>query len=799
MMTLKHITQMTKNLLLFTTFLLVSIAASGQKSTISGYLKDSQTGEALIGARVYVDSLKTGAVANIYGFYSLTLPNGTYDILYSYVGKDPVKKRVILDVDLDLDINLNPMSNLNTVVVTGEKKAQESTEMSTINLSMDKVKTLPVLLGERDILKTAQLLPGIQSGSEGSSGIYVRGGGPDQNLILLDGVPIYNANHLFGFFSVFNADAINQVKLVKGGFPAEYGGRISSVIDIRMNEGNMKKLHGEGSVGFISSKLMLNGPIIKDKTSFMISARRTYIDILAKPFIALANKSFSQEGDKISLGYFFYDVNAKINHKINAKNRIYLSVYAGDDKFYLKDKYSFGSGIGATPTIDETEAGMKWGNKIMALRWNHQFGSKLFMNATVNYSQYKFNTGFQYKTYEKGQQNNPNENFSFEYLSGISDWGGNLNFHYYLNPKHHVQFGTGETYHTFKPGVNQLQINDGGTAIDTSFGSKRTYAHEFFGYIQDDIKISKRFSANLGVHLSNFYVREKLYNALQPRAAFNYKLDEKSSLKMSYARTAQFLHLLTNTSIGLPTDLWVPVTDNIKPQYAHQVALGYTRELSKSYRITTEAYYKKMYNLIEYKDGASFFGSNQNWENLVEVGDGYSYGAEFLLEKRVGKTTGWIGYTLSWTNRQFDNINNGKEFPYRYDRRHDISVVVTHKFNDKVDIGIVWVYGTGNAVTLGLQKYQSFPDPEYGSNEIEHIEERNGFRVPAYHRLDLGINIHKPKKWGEATWSYSFYNAYSRQNPFYIDYGYIKGKNEKVLKQISLFPIIPSISYAFKF
>ncbi|MDA7803350.1 TonB-dependent receptor [Crocinitomix sp.] len=770
--------------------------AFGQSFTLSGYIRDAETGEALISSRVYNDSLKTGTMSNVYGFYSLTLPAGTHNILFSFIGKSPQKKQVFLDQDIELDINLFDNKNLETVVVTGEKKEQESSEMSTINLSMSKVKSLPVLLGEQDIIKTAQLLPGIQSGSEGSSGIYVRGGGPDQNLILLDGVPIYNANHLFGFFSVFNADAINQVKLVKGGFPAEYGGRISSVIDIRMNEGDMKKIHGEGSVGIISSKLMLNGPIIKDRTSFMISARRTYIDILAKPFITLANKQ--NGGDNLSLGYFFYDVNAKINHKINAKNRIYLSLYGGDDKFYLREKYSFSTN-GSPDNIDESNAGMKWGNRIMALRWNHQFGSKLFMNATVNYSQYKFNTGFGFKSYYEGNEDNPNENFSFDYLSGINDWGGNLNFYYYLNPKHNIQFGVGETYHTFKPGVNQLQISEGGAAIDTSFGSQRTYAHEFFGYIQDDIKVTKRLTANIGLHFANFYVRQELYNVLQPRASSNFMLDEKSSIKLSYARTAQFLHLLSNTSIGLPTDLWVPVTDKIKPQYGNQVAIGYTRELPKGFRIGTEGYYKLMENMIEYKDGASFFGSNQDWENLVEIGDGYSYGVEVLFEKRTGKTTGWIGYTLSWTNRQFDNINDGKEFPYRYDRRHDISVVVTHKFNDKIDVGLVWVYGTGNAVTLGLQKYNSIPNTNYGTYEIEHIESRNGYRVPSYHRLDLGVNIHKPKKWGEATWSFSFYNAYNRQNPFYIDYGYIQGKNEEVLKQISLFPIIPSVSYSFKF
>lgn len=789
----------TKNFIL-TLLLCLSagISLAQNKHTVSGYIKDSETGEALIGARVYVSALKTGAITNVYGFYSLTIPEGSHEILYSFVGFDPIKKGVILDENISLNINLSEGNTLDAVTVTGEKKQHESTEIGTINLNMNKVKSLPVLLGEVDIIKTAQLLPGIQSGSEGSSGIYVRGGGPDQNLILLDGVPIYNANHLFGFFSVFNADAINSVKIVKGGFPARYGGRISSVIDIRMNEGDMKKIHGEGSVGIISSKLMLNGPIFKDKTSFMVSARRTYIDLLAKPFIALANKQFEEDGFKTTGGYYFYDVNAKINHIINDKNRIYFSAYLGDDKFYVDGEYRYNDG--STTYNGTDKGGLTWGNKIMALRWNHQFGPKLFLNTTLNYSNYKFTTGFGSKVWEEGKEDQPNEDFSFEYLSGITDWGGRMDFFYYPNPDHKVNFGIGETYHTFNPGVNQFQFSSGGTSLDTTFGSNKTYAHEFYGFVEDDFKISNRLSANLGVHFSNLYVREKLYNALQPRAAFNYKLNEKSSVKLSYSRTAQFLHLLSNTSIGLPTDLWVPATDSIPPQYGHQISTGYFRELPKGFRVSTEAYYKTMENLIEYKEGASFFNTDKDWEQLVEVGKGWSYGAEFLLEKRTGKTTGWIGYTLSWTNRQFENLNDGKIYPYRYDRRHDISVAITHKFSDRVDVGLVWVYGTGNAVSLALQKYNGLNDGSFSTSVIEHIGEKNDYRMPAYHRLDVGVNVHKDHKWGKSTWSFGVYNAYNRRNPFYLDFGYIKNNPDKyVLKQISLFPIIPSVSYSFKF
>lgn len=784
--------------ILLSVLLLTSISTAQEKFTISGYIKDKESGESLIGAKVYIDTLKTGIITNIYGFYSLTLPSGNHEILYSYTGYEPVKKGVQLDENIKLNINLSPGNLLKEVTVTAERKQHETTEIGTVNLSMDKVKSLPVLLGEVDIIKTAQLLPGIQSGSEGSSGIYVRGGGPDQNLILLDGVPIYNANHLFGFFSVFNADAINSVKIVKGGFPARYGGRLSSVIDINMKEGNMKKLHGEGSVGLISSKLMLNGPIIKDKTSFMITGRRTYIDLLAKPFIKAYNNKNGQSGSSTTGGYFFYDLNGKVNHIINDNNRVFFSAYMGNDKFNVINNSSYTDGISGLKRMEETDGGLSWGNKIMALRWNHQYSPKIFSNLTLNYSQYNFSTGFGLKDFEVGNENNPDQNFKFDYNSGITDWGGRLDFFYYPNPNHKINFGVGEIYHDFNPGVNQFNFTVFSDSINQKSSAGNVYSHEFYGFIEDDMKFGERLAANVGLHYSNFLVRKKWYNSLQPRAALNYKLDEYSSVKLSYSRTAQFLHLLSNTSIGLPTDLWVPATENIAPQYGNQISVGYARELKKGYRVSAEGYYKTMENLIEYKDGASFLSGNGNWEEQVEIGNGNSYGGEILLEKRSGKTTGWIGYTLSWTNRKFENLNEGKVYPYRYDRRHDFSVVVTHKFNDKIDVGVVWVYGTGNAVSLPLQKYTG--TGENGeSTLVEHIGDKNGYRMPSYHRLDAGVNIHKEKKWGEATWSFGVYNAYNRKNPFYLQFGYLKNTNEYALKQVSLFPVIPSVSYNFKF
>ncbi|MEM0998388.1 MAG: TonB-dependent receptor [Bacteroidota bacterium] len=773
-----------------------------QNVTLSGYVQDLDTGEPLIGASVYDVNSGKGALTNSYGFYSLTLPADSVVLRSSFVGYQSMEFRLLPEKDQTFPINLKSSLVLDAVEITASdlERIEEQTQMSAIDVSMEKVKALPVLLGEKDLLKTIQLLPGVQSGNEGASGIYVRGGGPDQNLLLLDGVPIYNASHLFGFFSVFNADAINSVKLIKGGFPARYGGRLSSVLDIRMKEGNLKEFHGEGSVGIVSAKLTLEGPIIKDKTSFIVSGRRTYLDVLARPFIALAN---ANQQEQINGGYYFWDLNAKVNHKFSDNSRLFASGYFGRDRFFarFRDEYTLGS----ESYDDRFDNSLQWGNAIVALRWNKIISPKLFVNVTGTYSRYKFDVGIeQESTVTVPPDSIRQERFSAVYLSGIEDWGGKFDFDYFPSANHAIKFGGGNTYHTFTPGVNQFQVNEGsGTPIDTTFGSQSQFAHEHWLYLEDDWKLSSRLKVNLGLHASGFLVRQKWYTSLQPRAAVRFLLDERSSIKASYARMTQFLHLLTNPSIGLPTDLWVPATDQVPPQQSHQVALGYARRLPKGFQLTVEAYYKDMQNLIEYKDGSSFFGNGEDWQNKVAVGDGNSYGAEFLLERKLGKTTGWIGYTLSWTNRQFDDLNFGEVFPYRYDRRHDIGIAITHKFNEKVDIGLVWVYGTGNAVTLGQERYLGLTDlsgPSIfdGLDEVENIGSRNNYRIPSYHRLDLGVNLHKQLRKYKRTWSFGLYNAYSRQNPFFLYFAFNQS-NERRLYQLALFPVIPSVSYSFKF
>jgi hypothetical protein len=792
--------------LIFLSILIAPVISFSQNVTISGYIEDGATGEKLIGANVFDVKTYQGTITNNYGFYSLTLPAGEKTIKFSFVGYQPNELTLDLGKDTTVTVSLHPAVELDEVVVesTRIENALESSQMSVTKLPMNMVKSLPVFMGEVDIIKTLQLLPGIQSGNEGASGLYVRGGGPDQNLILLDGVPVYNANHLFGFFSVFNADAINSVSITKGGFPARYGGRLSSVLDIRMKEGNSKEFHVTGSVGLIAAKLTVEGPIIKDRTSFIVSARRTYIDILAKPFLKLASNQ--EPGYKINSGYYFYDLNAKINHKFSDKSRLYLSAYMGNDKAYTKEEYK------DNEVYDEEEFGLKWGNITTSLRWNYMFNNKLFANTRVSFTRYKFNVDEQYKYEESSYK----EDFKFNYFSGIDDVAGSIDFDYVPNTSHYIRFGMSDIYHTFNPGVNaysEKSNEDTDANIDTVFSNSKIYAHEIDFYIEDDIKIGSRIKTNIGLHLSGFAVREKFYTSIQPRISTRYMVNEKMSVKASYAKMTQYIHLLSNTSIGLPTDLWVPVTENIEPMQSDQVAIGSVYNINKSFEVQVEGFYKWMTNLITYKPGASYFTVSNTWQNMVTTGKGWSYGAEFLVRKNLGKFTGWVGYTLAWSNRLFTEVSPEK-YPYRYDRRHDISIVVLWKKSEKFDVGATWVYGTGNAVTLPFDKYLSLDNYNnftgngstfYELPYIENVQNRNNYRMPAYHRLDIGLNFHKKTKWGSRTWSVGIYNAYFRQNAFfvYVDYDYHQspnfGRQKKVLKQVSLFPGIPYITYSFRF
>jgi hypothetical protein len=774
---------------LLTVVLAVPFVVSAQKITITGTIRDKSSGENLIGASIFGLKTGQGTTSNTYGFYSITLPSDSIKLRFSYVGYKAQILAFILRRDTTLNLELESGTELQEVVIEGnsEEAIQNSTRMGTIDVPIDQIKKIPALLGETDVLKALQLLPGVTGGTEGSSGLYVRGGGPDQNLILLDGVPVYNASHLFGFISVFNSDAINHVELIKGGFPARYGGRLSSVIDISMKEGNQKKFKGEGSIGLVASRLTLEGPINKGRTSFIVSARRTYLDALARPLIKAATD------DNSVTGYYFYDLNAKINHRINDKNRLYLSTYLGDDKAYSKYKEDYYKDN--QHLINSHNFGLAWGNITTALRWNSIITNKLFSNLTATYSRYKFNIFQNYKEVVEDPDKKTTTYNNSQYVSGIRDYALKLDFDYLPGPDHFIKFGGQAMRHLFTPGVFNYRSNQ---ESDTTYGAKKIYATEFFAYAEDDIHITDKLKINAGIHASGFNVNGKLYKSVQPRFSARYLLSSSVSWKISYAQMTQYIHLLTNAGLGLPTDLWVPATPSVGPERSYLSSTGFAYNMNSKYELSIEGYYKKMTGLIEYKEGASYFDIEKDWQTKIESGNGQSYGSEFFLQKKTGKVSGWIGYTLSWTNRKFANINEGKTFPYKYDRRHDIEIVIAYEISETRDVSLTWVYGTGTAITLANSTYAGTNSQFDGQSEIQYYKGRNNYRMKPYHRLDLSYTIKKKTKWGDRAWTFALYNAYSRRNPFFMDIGQDKQGHKKFI-QYSLFPVIPSFAVHFKF
>ena len=788
--------------LLLLVLLLLSTPSRAQhvnQLTISGYVRDAATGENLIGVAVVAPGTGLGTSTNTYGFYSLTLPrpvlSDSVRLLASYLGYRRQAWAAPATGSRTHTFRLPALAvELAGAEVIGsrEEKIAQTTRMGTINVPVSQIKLLPALMGETDVLKALQLLPGVQSGGEGTSGLYVRGGSPDQNLILLDGTPVYNASHLFGFFSVFNADALNNVELIKGGFPARYGGRLSSVLDIAMKEGNLREFHGEGAIGLIASKLTLEGPIKKDTASFLISARRTYIDLLARPLITAAT-------DGVTAGYFFHDINAKFNWKVSSRDRLYLSAYTGYDKFYARVQRRTSS----RATIARTTRTWAGATSRPACAGTGWLNNQLFVNTHFTYSKYQFNVGIEQEDrYHKDTATVRTDNYALRYLSNIRDLSLKTDFDYLPNASHYVRFGGQYIAHSFRPGALQAKDNTGD--LNNQLNSvAHTLASEGAIYVEDDFRATERLKINAGLRLSGLLVQGKAYAGVEPRLAARYLLTDEWALKASYARTTQYIHLLTNSGIGLPTDLWVPATARVAPQRAQQVSVGAARTLrwhEEDYELSLEAYYKPMRNLIEYRPGASFLGTtDNNWEDKVTSGKGQAYGAELFVQKKSGRTTGWLGYTLAWSNRRFPELNQGRQFPYKYDRRHDASLVIIHQFSPTFTLSGTWVYGTGNTVTLSEARYS------LGFGVYDDYGARNGYRMRAYHRLDLDLSKTKKKRWGEVVNSFSLYNAYSRRNPYYI---YLAGgsqdQNGNVIKedsyrQISLFPIIPSFSKSFKF
>jgi hypothetical protein len=765
-----------------------------QKHTISGYVKDGKNGESLFSATVQVKETGLGTTTNEYGFYSITLPAGEYHLVFSYLGFD--NKEVTVDISKEnqrVNIELGTSSITTDVVeITGKRRDAnvQSSDMGKVEMTMEEVKQLPALLGEVDVMRTLQLMPGVMSAGEGNSGFYVRGGGPDQNLVMLDDAVVYNTGHLFGFFSVFNADAIKNTTLIKGGMPAQYGGRLSSVIDLQMKEGNMKKYQVDGGIGLISSRLTVQGPIKKDKASFIVSGRRTYIDLITKPILKRV-----EDGAYDGNAYYFYDINMKVNYRFGDKDRLYASGYFGRDVFVFKDNEGSFS------------AEIPWGNTTATLRWNHLFSDRLFMNVTAIYNDYNFALKSKF------------QDVTFSLSSGIRDASSKMDFDFRPNQKNSVKFGAIYTYHIFTPYTANGDLGD--VKITTDKLSQK-HAHEAAIYIQDELDISTRVKINFGMRGSMFshvgplekkvfdengvitdtlkYKRNEniaTYVRGEPRFNMRILVDESSSIKAGVTVNNQFIHLVSSSTTTLPTDLWVPSTQKVKPQLGIQYTVGYFRNFNKNmFETSVEVYYKDMFNQIEY--GQSFIPElNTDIEEGFVFGRGRSYGAEFFLKKATGKLNGWIGYTLAWTNRQFPDINDGKRFSAKYDRRHDLSVVVMYEPNKKWRMAATFVYGTGQTTTLPIGRY--FVNGQI----VNQYGERNSYRMQPYHRMDISATYIFPKTKFYSDITISVYNVYNRMNPYFIYYkvkgDIASGDLQVEAKQSSLFPVLPSLTWNFKF
>ncbi|MFC1551885.1 carboxypeptidase-like regulatory domain-containing protein [Candidatus Latescibacterota bacterium] len=761
-------------------------SAHAQESfTISGYIRDAATGEELVGASCYVPELKAGGMANGYGFYSLTVPAGSYVIRYGYIGYEQLEVTVDITAAVKKDVELTEKTIvIQEVVVSGKTNKDTnvtSTETGTVQITPKDVATLPILFGEPDVLKSIQLLPGIAATNEGNSGFNVRGGSPGQNLILLDEAPVYNAGHMMGIFSVFNSDAIKDVKVIKGSAPPEYGGRLSSILDIRMKEGNMKKFTMTGGLGSLS-RLTLEGPLVKDKGSFMISGRRSYADLFLK---------LSKDPDTRKTKLYFYDLNMKSNYHVGENDRLYISGYFGRDVF--------GHG---------KEVGLNWGNKTATIRWNHLFNDRLFLNSSLIYSTFDYAINAQ----------DESEINSIKLSSSIRDVNLKEDFEYFLSSKSLVKFGFNGIYHTFMPG----SISGDNESDHFSFSIDKKHTLEAAPYIGHEYDVSDKLKLNYGLRYSLFshigpgtaytfdsdgdFDSERLYKGWkiiksyfgpEPRFASTYKLNDKSSMKFSYARNRQHIHLLSNTASSTPFDLWHPSTNIVEPQTADQTALGYFRNFMENrYETSIEAYYKDMKHQVDYKTGANLF-FNPYIESALVFGKGWSYGTEYFLRKKTGNFTGWVGYTLARTERKYARINEGRPYPSRYDRTHDFSAVGNYKLNDKWTFSMSWVFNSGDAVTFPSGKYM------IDGKTVSFYTERNGYRMPSYHRLDIGVTYYKKKKKGkrkQVFYNFSLYNAYGRKNAYLI-YFRENEDNPEITEAVraTLFTFYPSMTYNFTF
>lgn len=769
---------------IFFLLILLPKLSFGQEYTIKGYLKNAINGEPLVSGVIYSKDSMQYAVTNTYGFYSIIFHKGNIELNTTYLGCKPLSCSFYLRNDTTINFILEPELNIGEVLV----KAPSATKSSNAHIQHMQVKqinNIPAIGSEPDVLRAIQYLPGIQGGSEGSVGLHVRGGDSGQNLYLLDGVPVYNPNHMFGFFSVFNPDAINNIRIIKGGFSAKYGGRLSSIIDIKMKDGNDKHFGGNIGVGLIASKVTLEGPLVKNRTSFVISTRRTYVDLFTKPIVE--NFTKYEAGN-----YYFYDLSAKINHKMNDRSSLSISWYHGKDNGYseeVPDSYANYKLIKQNATSI---------NHIASLRWSYRLSNKLFGYATCNYSKYISNSSNE----DYFQETEGNKRVKFSNLSEISNLFSRVDFDYYKR-NNHISFGFEGNLYCLSPDVTTLNSTEIDKKINTNItiagGDMKT--REISVYFEDKINFGKRLNINIGIRYSAFYSNLKTYNYIEPRLLINYAFTTSISANIAYTQMNQSLHLLTLSKLSLTSDLWLPSTNNIKPQHSQQFSSGLTFDLTHTFSINTNAYFKTFNNLTEYAEGASFFRNFSQWDDIITQGDGESYGLEILVSKNKGRITGHIGYTIAKSDRMFSNINFGKSYPYQYDRRHVINIILNYKISEKFSAGAVWVFNTGNYVTLPLEKYFGYRYEVNGAFGTNLYLKKNSYQLPASHHLDLSIRWIQKKKKSMHVWAFSIYNVYNKKNIYFVDVRtqFRHGRTEAYLFKKSLFPILPTLSYTYTF
>ena len=791
------------------------VLAQRSTATVSGYITDAASGETLLGAGVLVaDGAKTptGAVTNVYGYYTLTLPKGATSLQYSYVGYSSQTLQLNLQRDTSINVVLTPSASLEEAVVVAQKDAGiQSTYLGAIDIPLNQIKNTPVLFGEADVLKAIQLMPGVQGGNEGFTGLYVRGGGADENLILLDGVPIYNVDHMLGILSVFQTEAVKKVTLYKGSFPARYGGRVSSIVDIRTNDGNMKETHGSVGVGVLTDKLHLEGPILKDRLSYSLSARGLHT-LLYDPLIRLAL------GEGRYGNYYFYDLSGKLTWRLSDKDRFFLGAYSGKDNMSLRFQEDETSSlvyedVEGAPTnyFFRTDTGIGWGNNVASLRWNHIFSSRLFSNTTVAYNQYNMLMHMGLRT----EENQEWMQFDVNYKSGIRDWSGKLDFDYVPTPAHLVKFGAEYTYHTFVPETLTAIMSESigestdGEGLNYHSPYESYVGHDVALYAEDDFSVGRHFTVNPGLYASLFFTDGKPYFNLQPRLSAKYSLDNGLSFKAGYARMAQYVHLLSSFSVSLPLDLWVPITKDIKPVTSDQLSAGVYFDGLPGWEFSLEGYWKNIDNLLEYKDGTLVLGNSMGWENKVEMGQGRAFGLEVLAQKTAGKLTGWLAYTLAKSDRIFPDgsINLGRRFPYKYDRRHNFNINLSYKWTRHIELNAAWIFASGGTTTIPLRRTVVLsPDVPYSQIPLraaDFVEERNNYRLPPSHRLNVGVNFLAGTHW---VFNLSVYNLYNNMNPnlVYVDYESARAADgsyytQPVMQKVTILPLMPSTSITYKF